>query len=309
MNYFGEILSLGVAFSWTITALFSEVGSKRLGSLQLNVIRMCLSLLFLASTLWIFTGSPYPLYLNTQAVWWLCLSGFVGYVLGDYCLFNAYVLIGSRFGQLFMTLAPVAAALSAWIILGEKLSLRIVAGMAVTLSGIALSVLSRGEDNKLSFKLPLKGILLGVGAGMGQGIGLVLSKIGMNHYQSTLPANLPEWSQILPFASTFVRAVTGAAGFVLMMAFTRQFGTLKTAVRDRKGMSAALGATIFGPFVGVSVSLMAVRYTQAGIASTLMALTPIFILWPAHLFFGQKITVREILGALVSVFGVAMFFW
>ena len=112
MQYFGEILSVGVAVSWTATALFAEVGSKRIGSLQLNVIRMSLSLLMLGVTLWWFTGVPYPMYADSRAWFWLSLSGFVGYVLGDYCLFNAYVLIGSRFGQLFMTLAPIAAAFS-----------------------------------------------------------------------------------------------------------------------------------------------------------------------------------------------------
>lgn len=116
MVYLGEVLSLGVAISWTATALFAEVGSKRLGALQLNVIRMTLSLLMLSATLWWFTGSPLPLYVDGKTWFWLSLSGFVGYVLGDYCLFNAYVLIGSRFGQLFMTLAPIAAAFSGWII-------------------------------------------------------------------------------------------------------------------------------------------------------------------------------------------------
>lgn len=93
MTYLGEIISLGVAVSWTITALFAEVGSKRLGSLQLNVIRMLLSLVMLGATLWWFTGVPYPLMAGGKAWLWLSLSGFVGYLLGDYCLFNSYILL------------------------------------------------------------------------------------------------------------------------------------------------------------------------------------------------------------------------
>lgn len=308
MQYFGEVLSLGVAVSWTGTALFAEYGSKRIGSLQLNVIRMCLSLCFLGATLWWFTGSPYPLYADAKTWGWLTLSGFVGYVLGDYCLFNAYIVIGSRFGQLFMTLAPVAAAISGWIILGEQLSFKTLLGMSVTLGGIALSVLSRGEDRKIGFKLPLKGILLGIGAGIGQGLGLVLSKIGMNYYQMSIPQGMDSVHQLLPFAATFIRALIGAAGFLVMMWYTHQFATLKGIRKDKKGMGAALGATVFGPFIGVSVSLMAVQYTQAGIASTLMALTPVFILWPSHLFFKQKITAQEMIGAVISVVGVSLFF-
>lgn len=308
MQYFGEILSLGVAMSWTVTALFAETASKRLGALQLNVIRLALSFVMIGGTLWWFTGSFFPLYTDSETLIWLSLSGFVGYVLGDYCLFNAYVLIGSRFGQLFMTVAPIAAAFSGWIILGEKLSLQTLAGMMITLFGIGLSVLSRGSSKKIGLKLPLKGVLFGIGAGVGQGVGLVLSKIGMNYYEAAIPEHMESVSNLVPFAATFIRAAVGAISFILIMGYKKQFHTLMTARRDYKGMGSALGATIFGPFIGVSFSLMAVQYTEAGIAATLMALTPIFILWPSHYFFKQQITFKEIIGAVISVLGVSLFF-
>ena len=308
MQYIGEIISLVVAFSWTITALFAEVGSKRLGSLQMNVIRMLLSLLMLGATLWWFTGSPYPLYADGQAWLWLSLSGFVGYLLGDYCLFNSYIWIGSRFGQLFMTLAPPTAAVAGFFMLGETLAWNAWLGMMVTLTGIGISVLNKGTSNKLSLKLPLKGVLFGIGAGVGQGVGLVLSKVGMNYYEMSIPVGEEMVTDLLPFASTFIRAVTGAVGFLCLMGFQKQFHTLATSVRDFKGMNAAVWATITGPFIGVSLSLMAVQYTEAGIASTLMALTPVFIIWPAHFFFGQKVTFKEVIGACISVAGVSLFF-
>jgi drug/metabolite transporter (DMT)-like permease len=308
MQFVGEIISLVVAVSWTVTALFAEVGSKRLGSLQMNVIRMVLSLLMLGTTLWWFTGSPVPLYADGKAWFWLSLSGFVGYLLGDYCLFNSYIWIGSRFGQLFMTLAPPTAALFGWMLLGETLAWNALLGMLVTLTGIGISVLNKGTSNKLSLKLPLKGVLFGIGAGVGQGVGLVLSKVGMTHYEMSIPAGEEMVADLMPFASTFIRAVTGAVGFLIVMGMQKQFHTLVTCVRDGKGMNAAVWATITGPFIGVSLSLMAVQYTEAGIASTLMALTPVFIIWPAHFFFGQKVTVKEVLGACISVIGVSLFF-
>lgn len=308
MHYLGEAISLAVAVSWTVTALFAEVGSKRLGSLQMNVIRMILSLVMLGATLWWFTGSPYPLYADGKTWLWLSMSGFVGYLLGDYCLFNSYIWIGSRFGQLFMTLAPPTAALFGWMLLGETLAWNALLGMLVTLTGIGISVLNKGESQKLSLKLPLKGVLFGIGAGVGQGIGLVLSKVGMNFYEGAIPAGEELVTDLVPFASTFIRAVTGAIGFLCVMGIRRQFHTLATSVRDRKGMNAALWATITGPFIGVSLSLMAVQYTEAGIASTLMALTPVLIIWPAHLFFGQQVTFKEVIGACISVIGVSLFF-
>ena len=122
MTYIGELISIGVAFSWTATALLSEFGSKRLGNLTLNVLRMALALVFSLMMFMVVSGSPFPAGATPEAMGWMLLSGLVGYVIGDFCLFQCYIIIGSRYGQLFMTLAPLAAALMAWITLGQHLS-------------------------------------------------------------------------------------------------------------------------------------------------------------------------------------------
>ena len=107
MQYIGELLSIGVAFSWTATALLSEMGSKRMGNVTLNFMRMGITLFFSAILFWVVTGSPLPAKASTEAYLWMMLSGLVGYVIGDFCLFQCYIIIGSKFGQLFMTLAPI----------------------------------------------------------------------------------------------------------------------------------------------------------------------------------------------------------
>ena len=309
MNHLGEIISLIVAVSWTVTALFADKASHRLGSMSANVLRLTMAILFLGLLLWVTVGHPYPVYASGQAWWWLALSALVGYVFGDWCLFNCYLSIGARFGQLFMTLAPPMAAIAGWAILDETLSWKSMLAMAVTLSGIAISILSRGEGHKVHLTLPFKGMLLGLGAGLGQGVGLVLSKVGLQYYSEAIPADAPKlMADMLPFASTMIRAVVGAMGFLALMALQRGLPRLRTAVRDRIGMRYALIMTLFGPVLGVSLSLMAVQYTNAGIASTLMALTPVFILFPYAFIYKQRIKFREILGVAVSMTGVALFF-
>ena len=309
MNHIGEIISLIVAASWTVTALFADKASHRLGSMTANVLRLSMAIVFLGVLLWITVGHPYPVYASKQAWWWLALSALVGYVFGDWCLFNCYLIIGARFGQLFMTLAPPMAAIAGWAILGETLTWKSMLAMAVTLSGIAISILSKGEGTRVKLTLPFKGVLLGLGAGLGQGVGLVLSKVGLQHYSDAIPADAPSlMDEMLPFASTMIRAVIGAAGFLALMALQKDLPRLKAAVHDRTGMRYALIMTLFGPVFGVSLSLMAVQYTNAGIASTLMALTPVFILFPYAFIYKQRIKLREILGVAISMTGVALFF-
>ena len=309
MQHIGEIISLVVAVSWTVTAFFADKASHRLGSMTTNVIRLALASVFLSLLLWLTLGYPYPVFADGKAWFYLALSALVGYVFGDYCLFNCYLSIGARFGQLFMTLAPPMAAIAGWILLGESLSWKSWLAMAVTLCGIAISILSRREGHKVKLTLPLKGVLLGLGAGLGQGVGLVLSKIGMQFYEGVVPQEAPAlMGTMLPFAATLIRALIGTAGFLCLMALQKDLPRLKAAAHDRKGLTYALILTLFGPVFGVSLSLMAVQYTDAGIASTLMALTPVFIILPYAIVYKQPVRFREIVGLTVSMTGVALFF-
>ncbi|MBR2234689.1 MAG: DMT family transporter [Prevotella sp.] len=303
MTYLGELISIGVAFSWTATALLSEFGSKRMGNLPLNVLRMALALLFSLVLFWVVVGTPLPPVGSWEACGWMLLSGVVGYVIGDFCLFQCYIIIGSRYGQLFMTLAPLAAALMAWMVLGQQMTAMSTVAMLVTLVGIGISVLGRGEHHKVSLKLPLNGVLFAIGAALCQGIGLVLSKMGMDHYDTEA---MPSW--LIPFSANFLRCIAGIIGFSLLLYFREGLQPLRHALHDGKGMAVATATTIFGPFVGVGFSLMAVQYTSAGIASTLMALTPIIIILPSYWLFHQPITWRSVVGAIISVLGVSLFF-
>ena len=295
-----------MAFSWSATALLSEFGSKRMGNLVLNVLRMMLALLFALIMFWVVTGSPLPLSSSMEAYGWMLLSGLVGYVIGDYCLFQCYIIIGSRFGQLFMTLAPLAAAFTAWLSLGEQMTAMSILAMLITLSGIAISVLGRGEHHRVSLKLPLNGVLFAIGAAICQGVGLVLSKIGMNYYEASMDGQQAAW--LLPFSANFFRCIAGLVGFTLLLYVKEGLRPLREALHDKVDMTAAATTTIFGPFVGVGFSLMAVQYTGAGIASTLMALTPIIIILPSYWLFRQPITLKGVIGALISVVGVSLFF-
>ena len=304
MAYLGELISIGVAFSWTATALLSEFGSKRLGNLTLNVLRMALALVFSLVLFMVVMGSPLPAGASPEAAGWMMLSGLVGYVIGDYCLFQCYIIIGSRYGQLFMTLAPLSAALMAWVTLGQQMNMMSIVAMLITLLGIGISVLGRGEHHRVSLKLPLNGVLFAVGAAMCQGVGLVLSKIGMDYYDAA--SSMPEW--MIPFSANFYRCIAGIIGFSLLLYFRDGMAPLREALHDKKGLSVATATTIFGPFVGVGFSLMAVQYTAAGIASTLMAMTPIIILLPSYWLFHEKITWRAVIGAVISVVGVSLFF-
>jgi drug/metabolite transporter (DMT)-like permease len=167
--------------------------------------------------------------------------------------------------------------------------------MTLTFSGIAIAIFGRaGKGEKLSLKLAPRGILYAFGGALGQALGLVLSKFGMKNYDA--------------FAATQIRIIAGISGYALLVTVLSRWGNVKSAISNKSGMMLTSLGALFGPFLGVSFSLIAIKYTEAGIASTIMALVPVFIILPAVVFFKQKVTVSEVLGAIVSVAGVALFF-
>ncbi len=301
MRNAGEFAALLTAMCWTVTALAFEASSKRVGSMVVNLFRLIAGFIFLSIFCWFYRGYLFPVDAPGRTWFYLILSGLIGFTFGDLCLFQAFVIVGARISMLLMALAPPITAFIGWLFLGETMTLKSLMGMALTLTGIAIVVLKRpapSNDNdpskKIKFSYPIWGILLGLGGAVGQATGLVLSKSGMRGYDA--------------FASAQIRVLAGIAGFVILFAFWNVWKTAYKAFSNRKAMIQLSVGAFFGPFLGVSFSLLAVQLTTTGIASTIMAMVPVLIIPPAFLLFKEKVTLKEILGAILAVGGVALFF-
>lgn len=294
-SHFGEFAALLVAVFWTVSALAFESASNRVGSVAVNILRLVIGFIFL-STLNLFRGRMLlPLDASGDNWFWLTLSGMIGFVFGDLFLFKSYTIIGSRFSMLMMTLVPPMTAFFGWLIMGERLSLLNFVGMSLTFTGIAIAIFSRENGNeRFTMKLAPIGVLYALGGALGQALGLVLSKFGMKDYD--------------PFSATQIRIIAGIIGFAILVTVLKRWKSVAAATRNSKGMKSLTLGAFFGPFLGVSFSLLSVKFAKAGIAATIMALTPVFILLPAVMFYKEKVTVREIIGAILSVGGVALFF-
>jgi drug/metabolite transporter (DMT)-like permease len=62
----------------------------------------------------------------------------------------------------------------------------------------------------------------------------------------------------------------------------------------------------------VTISFLAtsgqMSYTHVGIASTLMALSPIMVIPLPHLFFQERVSPRSVAGTIIALAGVAIIF-
>jgi drug/metabolite transporter (DMT)-like permease len=294
-NHSGEFAALLTACFWTITSLSFESASNRIGSVAVNILRLVIGFIFLSIFTLVHRGMIFPVDAGSGTWFWLVLSGLVGFVFGDLFLFKSYTLIGSRFAMLIMTLVPPITAFFGFIILGERLTMFNFLGMTLAFLGIGLAIFSRnGKGERLSIKLSPRGILYAFGGAVGQALGLILSKLGIRDYD--------------PFAATQIRILAGIIGFAILVTVLRRWKTVAASVLNRQAMSPITAGAFFGPFLGVSFSLISIKNTEAGIASTIMALVPVLIILPAVVLFKQKVTIAEVAGAIISVGGVALFF-
>ena len=221
------------------------------------------------------------------------ISGLVGFTLGDLFLMKALTIVGARITMLVMALVPPITTLIGYFLLGETLSPRHYLGMVLTISGVAIVILTRQSGNK-KLKYSLVGMLFALIGTVGQAVGLVLSKYGMGDYNA--------------FAATQIRIIAGAAGFTILLFYLRAWHKLATTFKDKPALTFATVGTVFGPFLGVYLSLLAVQKTATGVASTIMSLVPVLIIPLSVLLFKEKVNAREILGALIAVTGVGIMF-
>ncbi|MBU5312777.1 DMT family transporter [Tissierella carlieri] len=291
----GELAALATAFCWSLSATAFELSGRKVGSLSVNYIRLVTGFIFISVFTFFTRGYFLPIDATSKNWIFLSISGLIGFFIGDLFLFQSYLEVGSRVSMLIMATSPPIAALLGFIIFGEKLRLISILGMAITLLGIAIVILSKNPDEKkIKVTHSVKGLTYAFLGSLGQSVGLIFSKIGMGEYN--------------PFAATQIRIIAGFISFTILFIYLKKWDDLKLALKDKKAMLGITIGSIFGPFVGVSLSLLSLQYTSAGISSTITSIVPVTIIPLSMLVFKEKIKLKEILGAITTVAGVAVLF-
>jgi drug/metabolite transporter (DMT)-like permease len=292
----GEIAALGTALLWTLTYVQFTIAVRRIGPSVLNRLRLLFALVFLVCAHAVVFGHPLPLDAGATRWGWLTLSGVIGFAISDALLFRSLLHLGAHRTSLVMSLIPVTSALMAWGTFGQRLNwIQITAGL-VTIGGVALVVSSRANGSTKDLRRNVGiGVLFALGAVIAQSSRYILSLQGMSGGFPPLSANV---LQIL-------------AATVAVWAVSVVRGTARSSfagLRERLAATTTIGGAVTGPFLGVTFSLVALSRAPVGIASTLMALSPVLLLPLSRVVFKEPITVPAVLGTLLAIAGVAILF-
>ena len=293
-TYGGEVAALGAAFLWAIASLAYRHVGEQIPAWELNLVKGVLAAVMLALTLWASGDSLAGV--ESRGLGLLLASGALGIGLGDTAFFEALQELGPRRTLLLGTLAPPLAALLALVTLSETLPPGSWAGIGVTVAGVAWVVTERLPGARGTRGRNLRGLGFGLLATLAQASGSVLSHAALT--QTT----------VSPLWGAFLRLSAGAVVLVVWMALARQpAGRWLRAGQTGRLWGRLLFAVFAGTYLGVWLQQGALKLTAAGIAQTLLATSPLFVL-PLAAWTGERVSARAVAGAVVALVGIGMLF-
>ena len=293
-NFGGELAALVAAFLWaSATMLFSRIG-QHIRPLHMNLLKNIIAMAMMFLTLLpsgnFFEGiDPYVLVM-------FMFSGAVGIGVGDSAYFAALNHIGPRRSLILWTLSPPLTAIIAIVFLGEYLTTWAWIGVLLAVGGIAWVITERtpGSDETESRKL--RGTLFGLIAALGQATGAVLAHAAFLHMN------------VSPLRSAFLRLIGGTIIVLLFLNLDRKFAGNATRQKPPAILWLLVPFTVFiGTYLGIWLQQISLKYTAAGIAQTLLATSPLFVL-PMAIWMGERVSTRAFIGAAIAIAGVALLF-
>ena len=287
---------------FSLSAVSGKRLSHHLSGVEANFWRFLLAAFLLGAY-----AHSFGLGLGGGALGMFFISGIIGFGVGDYGLFRAYPILGSRLTMVMTQClaAPFAASIE-WLWMGETLSLgQVLAGTAI-LVGVALA-LAPSETTDVDRKHWKAGILWGLMSAFGQGFGAVLSRKALSLVEAGVTVD--------GLSQAYQRVLGGLTVMAVLLLFRkmrlRNGATIRTEVAltpvTMKLLIALIVAnTLCGPTLGVGAYQWALSSLPSGIVLSVVALSPLVIIPLAMKFEGERPTLRSIIGSVVAVAGVVV---
>ncbi len=291
--YLGQIAALTAAFCWAIATLLYSKSSHHLNSVQLNLVKgLVASPLLLVGTFFI-PGEGWAGW--TQYTWILMtLSGVIGITIGDSCYFAALRRLGPGHTILLEYLAPPMAAVLAWLVLSETLTVIQMLAAFTVIAGVLFVITERQLDSRMAINRG--GVLYGVAAAACQAIGLVMAFHGFAE------------AAVSPAEAALVRLFGGTLTLTIGLVLLKPQlipATLMALKKTR--LNTLLAAIVLGTFMGIWLQQIAVALVTPGIAQTLLSTAPLFMLG-INMVRGQRISPRAVIGTLIAMLGISLLF-
>lgn len=285
----GGFAALASAFLWAFAAiLFRRIGDS-VSAMGINLAKGIVALVCLGALLIPTDFSE----ISPDSMTALALSGLIGICFGDTLYFLTLVRLGTKKTLLLGALIPVTTALLAVLFLGERIALSAWIGISMTIAGVTYVLWQRAPENE-NLETRRSGLFYGLLFVAANALGIIAAKVGV----SNVPA----------LEATFIRQIFAIAGLTFWGLMVRDLLGWVAPLKNTQLLKALVIAAVIGAFLGTWLSIVALKYTHVAVAATLNSTSPLFILPLAVFMLKERINSREVLGALVAVSGIAVYF-
>ena len=294
-----ELAGLATALLWAFTAICWGILGRRIHPTAVAALRLVLAAAVMTVVHFVIYGSFWPTQLPGRALGVIALSGLAGAGIGDIFYFHGIQKIGPRLSLTIAALTPVVATLLATLPpMHEHLSLQIIAGMVLAIGGVAWVVLEK--DGRTAWPTTpagfRQGVILAVLSVFFQALGYVCSRAGMNAFTTT---------PVPSISATLIRLCAGGIWCCALLLLNREARATISAVRERRTLTWLLSGVTTGPVLGIWLSMVALQGAPTGVATTLISLSPLFLIPMAWIAYGERPTLGRVLATLVALSGIA----
>ena len=287
----GAALGLGSAVMWAVTSLLVRTLNPHFNSVAVNAIRTIVGGALLLAWVLVVDGGAALTTISAGNLTLLVVSIVVAIGIGDTVFFESTRRLGLGRGMTIAMSYPLVATALAASFLGETITPRLAVGSLLTLSGVALIALSRAGDGAAT-----DGWWMGMG-------GAVVAAVSWGVSSAVLKVPLSDVDAVtaqavrLPLAGMLLFATPWAWGSVR----TLREGT--PGVVARMAVLSALTALSSVMFVG------SLKHAGVAVATVLSSTAPMFAIPLGVIFLGERLSMRPVVGALVTVAGIVVLKW
>lgn len=299
LTFTGEMAALCAAFLWAVSSVIYDRLGQQIPPLTLNLLKGAIAIILLLITLllhgeFLSAIAPVPLCL-------LLLSGVLGIGVGDTAFFTALNCLGARRALLMETLAPPMTAIGA-LFLQEQLSVGAWCGILLTILGVAWVVTEQLPSSSVSPVNLARGISFGLLAALAMATGGVLSRAVLATTNIS-----PLWAALLRLIAAVLILLPLAWLRGKREAVHQDYAQIKI-FQSLPVFRAIFLAAFAGTYLGIWLQQTAIKFTAVGIALTLTNTSPLFVL-PIAIYLGEKVSLRAIAGAVITISGIAVLFY
>ncbi|MDD2209804.1 MAG: DMT family transporter [Candidatus Cloacimonetes bacterium] len=273
--------AIGAMFCWAITFVWYKIAYETYMPYEVIFLRLFLASILLFGVMVI---SKHWQKMHREDIWRMMIVAFFEPFLYFNGEANGMMYVSSSMGSIIIATIPIFAAIGAWLLLRERLSVYVIFGVIISCLGVAIMSFGGGE-----LRATITGLMFLVLAIFGAvGYGLMVRPLTLKYSTLTIVA---------------YQTMFGAVYFLPMFLILegRHFFTVTHSLR---GISTIVAMSLFATIGAFALFTDVIRSLGVAKSNVFTNLIPVFTVVLAFIILGDSIGIRTILGLGLTLVGL-----